>query len=229
MDELNEYDYYLMWATQELALNGNRKICEVRDHPTDELVDEFDSVLRSAKHEEPLQRFFTAHPEMLVQQLGAGCRWVIPKPQLGGQYEPDFMVARLDSNGLRWVAVELESPTVEGLFTKTNGTPQEKLREGIQQIKDWKYWIESNLQTARNSPRDGGCGLVGVSPRIDGMVFIGRRSIFRTDDQRRRHDIAWSDHIQVHSYDWLLEETRKMIPLHRAAVDDCEQCAIYGR
>ncbi|MFI8916151.1 Shedu anti-phage system protein SduA domain-containing protein [Streptomyces sp. NPDC053513] len=229
MDELNEYEQYLVQATQELARNGNKKICEVRDYPTAETISEFEDILSSAKEEKPLQEFLTRHPEMLVQQLGAGCRWVIPKPQLGGRLEPDFMVARIDSGGLRWVAIELESPAVDRLFTKGDGTPGEKLREGIQQVKDWRYWIENNLQTARNSPRDGGCGLVGVTPRIDGMVFIARRRVFREEDQRRRRDIAWNDRIEVHTYDWLLEEARKLIPLHVATVESCEECELYGR
>ncbi|WP_078860394.1 Shedu anti-phage system protein SduA domain-containing protein [Streptomyces sp. NRRL F-2747] len=229
MDELNEYEQYLAYATQELSRNGNKKICQTQDHPSAEILREFEDVLSSAKEEKPLQEFLTRHPEMLVQQLGAGCRWVIPKPQLGGKLEPDFMVGRIDSGGLRWVAIELESPAVESLFTKSNGTPGEKLRQGIQQVKDWRHWIENNLQTARNSPRSGGCGLFGVTPRIDGMVFIGRREVTREDDQRHRHEIAWDQRIQVHTYDWLLEEARKLLPLHRATVEDCEECDRYGR
>ncbi|MFD9234782.1 Shedu anti-phage system protein SduA domain-containing protein [[Kitasatospora] papulosa] len=229
MDELSGYEHYLRQATQDLARNGNKKICEVNNHPKAETIDEFEDLLSSAKEEKPLQEFLTRHPEMLVQQLGAGCRWVIPKPQLGGTYEPDFMVARIDSGGLRWVAIELETPALDRLFTEENGTPGAKLRAGIQQVKDWRHWIECNLASARNSPRDGGCGLVDVTPRIEGMVFIGRRRVSQEEDQRRRRDIEWNDRIAVHTYDWLLEEARKLIPLHKVKIEECEECDLYGR
>ncbi|MGA4859088.1 Shedu anti-phage system protein SduA domain-containing protein [Streptomyces koyangensis] len=229
MDDLNEYDEYLVRVTQELLHNGNKKLCAVRDHPTANLVEEFAEILESAKDEKPLQKFFTAHPEMLAQQLGAGCRWIIPKPQLGGLLEPDFMAARLDSGGLKWVAVELESPSINWLFTQTDGNPTEKLRKGIQQVKDWRHWIENNLSTARNSPRNGGSGLVEITPRFDGLVIAGRRSDVREDDQRHRRDIWHTQNIEIHTYDWLLQEARKMVPIHFVADDNCEECATYGR
>lgn len=229
MDELNEYEQYLAWATRELALNGNKKLCEVRDYPTIELVEELENILASAKDEKPLQEFFTAHPEMLSQQLDARCRWIIPKPQLGGLFEPDFFAARIDSGGIKWVAIELESPAVDRLFTKSKGFPQEKLREGIEQIRDWRNWIENNLATARNSPLDDGSGLVGITSRLHGMVIIGRREESRREDQRRRRDIEWESKIEIHTYDWVLEQARKMTPIHPVAIDECEECDLYGR
>nr|WP_238420489.1 Shedu anti-phage system protein SduA domain-containing protein [Streptomyces taklimakanensis] len=201
----------------------------VRDAPTAKAVDEFERVLEEAKTEDPLQEFFEEHPEVLAHQIGAGCRWIIPKPKVGGVYVPDFMAARLNSGGLRWVAIELETPCIDSLFVGKYKTPARELRNGLQQIKDWRHWIENNLQTARNSPRNGGCGFVDISPKVQGMVIIGRRRITNQDDQRRRHDIFWNEHCEIQTYDWLLEEARKMIPMRHPVTDECEECELYGR
>ncbi|BDH51228.1 MULTISPECIES: Shedu anti-phage system protein SduA domain-containing protein [Streptomyces] len=229
MSDWNEADEYLAWATKELSRNGHKKLCVIRDAPTAEVVDEFEKVLDDAQDEAPVQEFFERHPEVLAQQLGAGCRWIIPRPNLGGVYIPDFMAARVDSGGLRWVAIELESPSVDRLFTTTDGTPAKELRKGLQQIKDWRHWLEMNLQTAQNSPINGGCGFVGITPRVQGLVVIGRRRNTTSDDHYRRRDIAWQEHLETHTYDWLLEEGRKMVPLHRSPQEECEECELYGR
>ncbi|MFE7262249.1 Shedu anti-phage system protein SduA domain-containing protein [Streptomyces sp. NPDC057592] len=228
-DDWTEADEYIKQASEELIRNGHRKICSIRDHPTASAVDEFKKVLEEAKDEKPLQEFFEQRPEVLAQQLGAGCRWIVPRPNMGGVYIPDFMAARVDSGGFRWVAVELESPCVDSLFTKTHGTEAKELRKGLQQIKDWRNWLENNLQTARNSPRFGGCGFVDITPRVQGLVIVGRRRITTPDDDQRRRDIWWNEHSEVHTYDWLYEEARKLVPLHRPSSDECEECQLYGR
>ncbi len=64
-----------------------------------------------ATREEEIQAYLWDHPLMLVQHLGGGHgRWVIPKPRLGSEYIPDFIIGDRDSGGRRWIAVELEGP-----------------------------------------------------------------------------------------------------------------------
>ena len=49
------------------------------------------------------REYLTEHPHMLIGELGGHCRWVIPQPRLAGTktYVPDFLVARINSDGPR--------------------------------------------------------------------------------------------------------------------------------
>lgn len=198
--------------------------------PARKTISEYGDILESAMDEKPLQEFFTAHPEMLAHQLGPQCRWVIPKPQLGGKYEPDFMAARVNSGGLRWFGIELETPRIERLFTLKHGTESEKLREGLQQVKDWRHWIRHNMQTAQNGPHVGGVGLVGITDQFEGLVLIGRRRNATKDDQRRRQQIHWDQRTDIHSYDWITEQANGLVALSgNRQADGCYECDVYGR
>ncbi|MGH8350692.1 MAG: Shedu anti-phage system protein SduA domain-containing protein, partial [Pseudomonas sp.] len=66
---------------------------------------------------------------------------------------PDFLVARLDSLGVKWVLVELESPTAP-LFTKDRRESRQ-LAKGISQINEWRRWLDDNRTYARRAGRSG--------------------------------------------------------------------------
>jgi hypothetical protein len=52
-----------------------------------QIIDLFDA--REHLHDErPLQEFLGSRPGMLSQQLGTGCRWVIPLPMLSALAAP---------------------------------------------------------------------------------------------------------------------------------------------
>jgi len=69
---------------------------------------------------------------MLTAEDGSQCRWVILQMSLSRKFFPDFLVGRLDSTGLNWTLIELQSPRAE-LFTKKD-RPADQLREGIEQV-----------------------------------------------------------------------------------------------
>ena len=61
------------------------------------------------KREEPLQKVLTQYPELLASTVVGGWKtFVIPKPRLGSEYVPDFLVLGINSVGPQWVTIEIE-------------------------------------------------------------------------------------------------------------------------
>ncbi|WP_100485561.1 Shedu anti-phage system protein SduA domain-containing protein [Mycobacteroides abscessus] len=160
--------------------------------------------LHSAEDEKPLQKVLENHPELLASLMprnhGA---WVIPQKRFGDRYVADFLVAGLDSHGLKWLLVELESPTA--LFYTQDGSYRQELRKGIRQIKQWRRFIELNLATARQRRRDDGLGLPGIRSNSPGLVLIGRRAHLDGEDDYDRQDTEAEHNIRIHTYDWLVQ------------------------
>lgn len=222
---------YARYVADEMRHNGYPRQCVARGDVDETVVAAYEAQLNAATDERPLQRFFEDHPGILAQELGALCRWVLPQVSLGGRYVPDFMVARLDSGGVRWTLVELESPTAQ-LFTK-DGQPRRELRKGLSQIQEWRDWLIANRDVARRSRRDHGLGLVGVDHMATGVVIIGRRSSRSLADQERLNSLVYRERCLIRSYDWLLEEARDRMrfrgDLDRNKVVICEDCDLPGR
>jgi hypothetical protein len=184
---------------------------------------EYIAELDRAEDEKPMQVYLQKHPSLIVGEWGAECRWVIPQKSLGGKYVPDFLVARLDSMGVNWTLVELESPRAS-LFTK-DGRNARQLANGIKQINDWRRWLANNLSTARSPRSHDGLGLVGIGARARGIVIIGRANTRSDDDRERIQQIADLQRIDTHSYDWFAREARQRMEF-RASYGDhsCEEC-----
>jgi Domain of unknown function (DUF4263) len=213
-------------VNQEFHRNGYDKHCAwsgTREVTTEEVAD-FRTVLESARDERPLQEYLAKHPSLLAGEIGRQCRWVIPQPNLAGRFIPDFMVARLDSGGVKWALVELETPAIESLFTK-DGHPRKQLRQGVKQIQDWRFWFEENLAMARQPPSRGGLGLVDVYAAMPGIVIIGRAHD-RVDKDRsgRLRKLEGTHNIEVWSYDRLLREAEDRVSRLASSPSDCDEC-----
>jgi len=160
--------------------------------------------LETAKVEEDMQRFLTENPLILAQHLGgANGRYVIPKPKLGAQLVPDFLIAEMSSIGIEWHGVELESPLTNPCTV--SGQASAHLTHAIQQILDWRTWLQSNLGYARNPKVDKGLGLIGITPDLPATILIGRRIDFpeRFNDYRRQTKDR--QNIEIHTYERLAE------------------------
>lgn len=143
--------------------NGYQKYCAWPDDGSYEVgssVQDYCAVLASAEDEKPLQGFLAAQPWMLAAEDGSQCRWVIPQMSLSGKFFPDFLMGRLDSTGLNWTLVELQSPRAR-LFTKKD-RPADQLREGIEQVQRWRRWLKNNRDMAVRSRAQDGLGLVSI-------------------------------------------------------------------
>jgi len=209
-----------------LNSNGHKKYC-VWAHDsldaTELTIREYYACLDSAKDEKPIQEFLTNQPWMLVAEEGGQCRWVIPQKSLAGKFFPDFLVGRLDSTGLKWKLIELQSPRTR-LFTKKD-RPADQLREGIEQVQRWRRWLRNNRDMACRSPAQDGLGLVSIDYNTYGLVIIGRAS--DRDEYNREHleQLCWENRIWIHSYDWLARQAHSRIAARREfGKGACEEC-----
>ena len=161
-----------------------------------DMVEEFERVLNDAVDERPLQRFLASAPVVLGPLVPpGGSYWCLDRPQLGSEFVPDFLLATATSAGFRWIAIELESPTVKAL-TKA-GLPARKLADALGQIRDWRTWLTDNVAYARQER-----GLKDIVGSCEAVVVIGRRSSL-DPRQIKKYRALSTDGITVMSYDRL--------------------------
>jgi hypothetical protein len=168
-------------------------------------VEQLQEVIESARDEKPIQQFIEAYPQVLTALLGGRTRFCIPRLSLGGKYTPDFFMSDINSLGVRWVFVELETPDSD-VTLKGRNDLEDHARKGVSQVKEWREWLQNNLDVARRSKRKDGLGLVDIRPRSEGVVLVGRRTRLLDNADAVRNPIREENDIQVHTYDWLLEQ-----------------------
>lgn len=179
-------------------------------------VEDFEAVLGTAQDEKPLQAHLAAHPILLSQFLTGGHgRWVLPQVNLAGNYVPDFVIGhRFSGPSWEWKLVELQSPRLATkkyprgtLFTQA-GDPCEQLREGIRQVREWRRWLELNLDLARRPPSRDGLGLTDISASPKGLIIIGRERSLTSEDADKRKQIASETNIEIRTYDSLIRHAQ---------------------
>ncbi len=178
---------------------------ELKSHvPAPEAIRALEELLESGEvREEPLQRVLTRYPALLASTVvGGWATYVIPKPRLGSEYVPDFLVLGINSVGPQWTTIEIEGARHKILTKK--GKLAAQTRHAIDQIQDWREWLTTNVAYVQMQ-----AGFHGLTSRAPGLVVIGR------DDPtaERQASRAQSDEaarIAVHSWDWLLRGARNV-------------------
>lgn len=173
--------------------------------PTALEIEELRSVIETARDEAQIQQYLqmSEHKHLLTSLLGGQRRWLRAQVHLGSEYVPDFVVGEEDSLGVRWLLVELETPH-SSIALRSKESLDKCARQGVDQIKSWRRWLQGNLTYARNLPSDHGLGLVGIHPQAPGLVLVGRRDRLIGHHAGIRLELEQVG-IQVHTYDWLLE------------------------
>jgi hypothetical protein len=167
-------------------------------------VEELDRVIESAQNERPIQVFIKERPETLAALLGGRDRFVLPQHALGRKYVPDFLVSDTDSLGIRWVLVELETPQ-SSVTLATQNELDADARRGVTQIKEWREWLQNNLDMARRPVSQDGLGLIDIRPMSEGLVLVGRRALLNDNSGAVRAPFREQNVIRIHTYDWLVE------------------------
>ena len=198
---------------QKERVAGELDLSSVRwNQITAQEVASLQELLDSNPDEQTVHIFLEGNPNFLVQVLGGGHgRYQIPrlqtKPRLGSEYIPDFLISDMNSMGIHWYAVELESPRKRAY--RKNGIQTSDLTQAISQITDWREWLSNNINYARNPKDQNGLGFVGIESRLPGLILIGRRDEYPELSNKYRRDTLVNMRIAIHSYDWLLDETLK--------------------
>lgn len=164
----------------------------------------FQEALERATNERSLQAYLQQHPQLFCAYLRSGHgEWIIPQKRLGAEYVPDFVIGCGNSGGLTWDFIELESPVAS--LTLANGQPSKELRTAIHQVECWRDWLRDNLDYARRSRSMHGLGLQEVHPTAHAKIVIGRRQHSSPAEKHLKARYRERHHIDIMSYDRLLE------------------------
>lgn len=113
---------------------------------------EFAELLDSGAGERQMQEFLERNPAMVPaafpEQTGHGA-WpfaLITQPQLKGfgHRIPDFMWITRNSGAVHPVLIEIEDPGKPWLANKANPQPSHQLSQALNQIRQWREWLEAN-------------------------------------------------------------------------------------
>jgi len=198
--------------TRDTGPPSARRLATLAEYRVDALAPageavRLESILEDAEDERPLQQLLTDAPEILASLVrGSYGRFVMPLPRLGSQYIPDFAIAAADSAGIHWTVVELESPRAEASTLK--GRPAHKLRQAIDQVTDWRDWLERNVDYARRARDEEGLGLTDIRADADALILIGRAQEYHFKFNRYRHRLEREQRTLIHTYSWLVETLR---------------------
>ena len=172
---------------------------------SDEDLDALRYVIDNARDERPIQELLQERPQLLASLVGGAFRYCVPKVSFGGTYVADFLLAYVDSAGIHWILVELETPA-SSVTLATGNSFDQYARKGVSQIEEWREWIQDNLDQARRPREENGLGLPDIRPQAEGIVLVGRRDRLRPNSQKLRSQLREQKHIQMHTYDWLLKQ-----------------------
>jgi hypothetical protein len=179
---------------------------EVEAPLTSDDVEQLRQVIEAAEDEKPIQQFLESRRQILTALLAGSFRYCLARPRLADKYVPDFLISDVNSLGVSWVLVELETP--RSSVTLNDGSQLDKYgRKGVSQVEQWREWLMHHLAQARRSRHEAdGLGLFDVRPETEALVLVGRRHLMYETDEAVRARLREKDHIQVHTYDWLLDQ-----------------------
>lgn len=160
----------------------------------DSMISELGDLLSSSKrNENKLQSFLTEHPLL----FGTHYKRIIPKHQLGAEYELDYALERFDSI---FDIVEIEASSLK--LYNLAADPSSELIHAEQQILNYQQWIEEKSYYARDTLKNV------QSPK--GYVVIGSRTCLNdiTIKKLRTRNIVFRDKIEILTYDDLLDKVK---------------------
>ncbi len=107
-------------------------------------------IINSSKKESDLQSYIKSNQKWFIPlsilkayDFGHHFSCVVPEYQLGAEYRLDYLLIGKNSLGYQFVFVEFEDVNVDYRL-KTSNSETDKVRKGLNQIRDWKRWIDQN-------------------------------------------------------------------------------------
>jgi hypothetical protein len=157
-----------------------------------QLIAKYQSLLEG--NEEPLHQFIKTNPNLLCPTHYR----VWSKLSLGKR-DTDFVFREPSGD---YLLVELEKPS-HPLF-RSDGQQREELTHAIDQITDWRRYIEDNLRTVQTE-----LGLEGISSNPNCLIIMGRSSAL--DESNKRKLIALQNtmpKLRILTYDDLIANAK---------------------
>jgi hypothetical protein len=126
---------------------------------------------------------------------------VISKVPLGADHVTDFVFGRDEASyGFAYEFVELESPHTPA-FTRA-GHPSARLSMAVQQVLNWKTWLDANRSEAKKLFRSSPFTLYDT-PTVSFTIYIGRSSDRPDELLALRNRYANEININIHGFDHL--------------------------
>lgn len=134
---------------------------------------------------------------------------------LGTLYRADYLLVGKSSSGWQFIFVEFENPY--GNISLKDGNIGQTIRKGINQIDDWKGFIEANYDTLKiefrkYTTKDLPDEFISFdSTRMHYVVIAGRRSDYSEKTRLRQRKLELENNILLLHYDNLLDDARDLI------------------
>ncbi len=147
--------------------------------------------------------------------FGHHAAYVFKEFKLGTYFSADYLLVGDSSDGHQFVFVEFEN--AYGNITIGNGDFGDTIRKGINQINDWKTFIESNYSsvtsefkkhTSKQLPDEF---YTYDATRMNYVVVAGRRSDYNEKTRRLRRKLEEDSKIKLLHYDNLIDAARSTI------------------
>ena len=195
------------WSVEKDRLLSDYRIASTDFDVLENALQQMEETVAVAEDEQPLQDLLERYPMLLGSLLGRTPRYVVPRPSLAGKYVPDFLLADVDSDGAHWIFVELESPRAR-IFVQNGKKFSREAQRGIDQVKEWRRWIDDNRNFARRNQAEGGLGLPDIESHAPGLVIVGRTSSLGESDQGHRRQLKNENKIELRTYDGVMKQIR---------------------
>ncbi len=185
--------------------SGNAGICWSRlnrDQSTliKGVLDHWAKLVASDAVESVYQAFLAEHAGLFFGNHGTS--FVIGQLELGSEKRPDLVVVQdARSGGLHYQFIELKRPS-HPPYTSA-GVPSQELNRALQQVRDWKDYLDSNQEFLRKYlPAKYYAGR-----SCSFTVIIGRRDNSAAHLLERNNLSSGSSYrLSVRSYDYLTDE-----------------------
>ena len=168
-------------------------------------------VINSANKESDVQSYIKKNKKWFIPlsilkayDFGHHFSCVVPEYNLGAEYRLDYLLIGKNSLGYQFVFVEFEDVNVEYKL-KTENSESNKVRKGLSQIRDWKRWINQNINYFLNAD-----GIKEFSSNVFPWGFryalvVGRRDNMDETSNQLRGDLQREVDVTIMSYDRLVD------------------------
>ena len=150
-------------------------------------------------------------------QFGHHEAYLFPEFPLGNSYVVDYLLVGRSSGGYEFLFLELEDPFKKSVLAK--GDLANSYRKGLNQISDWKSWLDSYFTSLREvfkSAKKPGMALPDEfidydTSRIHYAVVSGSREGYSEKTYRLRRDKHKHDGVLILHYDNLADSAYAII------------------
>ncbi|UOU98534.1 DUF4263 domain-containing protein [Chryseobacterium daecheongense] len=180
------------------------------------LIEENKSEREILNHISHTESYFIIGSILQNFQFGHHNTFLFKEFPLFPNYVTDYLLIGKNSHGYHFVFIELEN--VFGNITINSGDFGTTIRNGLKQIQDWDFWLESNFNTLKvyfekhlgkkTLPKEF---INFDKTRINYVIVAGKRIDFNEKTYRLKRKLHQSENILLLHYDNLIEDSFSLL------------------